>query len=310
LQNSNSNASESKLNGDSYFNNELLLKTGGYTIAAKNIMDNLLSGLHKSKLSGFNIEFSEYKQFNTGDDVKYVDWKLFGKSDKLFIKKFEEESVLNASIILDASNSMGFVSNAENMLSKLEYAKFVAACLIYKILSQKDYFEFSIFNERIAKLADTTNSMSVLKKTDDILSKIKPEGKTDYSGVFTEYLSNLKKRKLLIIISDLLSENKDLDVNDIISKIILLKKSGNKIIFIQILDDAEINFNLTGISEFISLESKSKLFINPLKIREKYVYYMSRYLNNIKTELTSNGIKYSLFNTSVKLEKNILKLFG
>ncbi|MBP7654151.1 DUF58 domain-containing protein [Candidatus Dependentiae bacterium] len=297
-------------NGKSYFKNELLLKASGYTIAAKNIMDNLLSGLHKSKLSGFNIEFSEYKQFNTGDDVKYIDWKLYGKTEKLFMKKFEEESVFNASILLDISNSMGFTSNSSVNLSKLEYAKFTAACLIYKILQQNDYFEFTVFNDNSVNLIDTTNSLSIIKKVDDIFLKIEPSGKTDYLKVFTDYLSKLKKRKLLIIISDLISENKNINFQDIISKIILLRNSGNNVIFIQILDDAEINFNLEGISEFISMENDSRLFIDPVKIKEKYVSLMKRFLGNIETELLSNGIKYRLFNTSVDIEKNILKLFG
>ena len=294
----------------SYFKAEVLLKTDGYMLAAKTIMDNLLSGLHKSRMTGFNIEFSEYRQLNTGDDSKYIDWKLYAKTDKLFVKKYEEESVLSASILCDNSKSMGFCGGASaGGLSKLEYAKYIIACIIYKIIRQRDYIELRKFNDIVTPLISATNTAVILNSVDNILTELQPESTTDFIKSFGDYLITLKKKKLAVIISDLIIERGDL--RNIIKPLTMLQSGGNNIIFIHILDNAELNldFNINGPVEFLGLETADRILVDPSKIREKYKKIMNNNLRIIETELAAAGIGYIQINTCIPLEKNIMKIF-
>ncbi|HON56427.1 MAG TPA: DUF58 domain-containing protein, partial [bacterium] len=258
-------------------------------------------------LTGFNIEFAEYQQFNDYEDTKFIDWKLYAKTEKLFVKKYEEDNALNISILLDSSNSMSFQSSYS--LNKLEYSKFICACIIYKTIKQNDCFELKTFNSELQTIINFTNNPIILKQTDNELKKIEASSQTKYGKIFSEYMTNLKKRQMIIIISDFLFDD-DNEFENALKIIRQLSKNGNSILFIHILDDFEINFDFPNTAiEFRGLETNNKITIIPEKIKNKYISIMNEYLKMIYNECSNSGIYYTLMNTNIPLEKNIQKIF-
>jgi len=290
-------------NNNTYFSNDLLIKSENYMITAKTVVDSALTGLHASKRSGFNIEFSEYKQYNTGEDIKYIDWKLFGKTEKLYTKRFEEESIHKIFILLDTSKSMAFQSAA--LLSKLEYSKFVAACIIYKILNQGDAFELFAFDENINKLYQLSQSFSAINEVDKLLKNLQPDGLTNFSKVLNKLLTLPIAKSLIIIISDFFSDFQE-DTQTICELLNRCRRHSAMLAIIQILDDNEINFNFNEPLEFRPLESGVSQTLQPQKIKERYIKFMQNYLDNLKHQTSAQNIIYTLMNTTHPLDINLI----
>jgi len=191
-----------------YLSSEVINKIDSISLRAKLVVEGFIIGLHKSPYHGFSIEFSEHRPYGFGDEIKYIDWKLFAKTDKLFIKQFEEETNLKSYILLDKSFSMHYGSN---QITKFEYAKTLSACLSYLMIKQQDAVGLSTFDDKLDITVPPKSKIGHLSVLLNILHRSKAKGETKISPILHTLAESMKKRGLVILISDLLDDQDFID---------------------------------------------------------------------------------------------------
>ena len=268
-------------------------------LKAKSIVEGFMVGMHKSPYHGFSAEFSEHRAYMQGDAIKNIDWKVFGKSDKYFVKQYEEETNLISHIILDSSASMGF--RKEGIISKLEYAKVLAASLAYIMLKQQDAVGLATFSEQPDNYIIPKSYKTHLNNLFLTLDKTGAVGKTKTSDCLNRLSEKIKKRGLVVLISDFFD-----DPDKILNSLKMFKYKKNEVIIFQILDPAERNFDFNSESKFIDLETGRKISTQPHQIKLAYQNVFEEYLSKLKTECLSNGIEYNLVTTDSSFDKSIL----
>lgn len=279
-----------------YLNPSVLTKISSLELRAKLIVEGFLLGLHKSPYHGFSIEFSEHRQYNQGDAIKDIDWKIYGKTDRFYIKQYEEETNLKCYIVLDTSKSMAYSS--EGQISKLEYASTLAASLSYLLLKQQDAVGLALYSDEIKKIIQPHSSNIYLQEILFTLSNILPSSKTETALSFRKIAEKVKKRGLVILISDFFD-----DLNSVINAIKLFRFKNNEVIVFQILDPIENNFAFGRDSIFVDLETSEELTTQPHQIQKAYQQEMNKFLTKIKHECLNSGIDYNLIETSQPFDK-------
>ena len=222
---------------------ELLSKLQNLSIKAKYVVEGFMIGLHKSPYHGFSVEFSEHRPYGIGDEVRHIDWKLWSKTNKYYVKQFEEETNLKANIILDQSNSMNYGSDDSN---KFEYAKILAASFAYILIKQQDAVGLSLFNETINKLIPPRSVPSDLNILLSNMENAKPSKKTNIANALHYSAEGISKRGLVIVISDLMD-----DSSKIINGLRHLRHKGHEVIVFHIIDRNESTFNFFTLPIFI-----------------------------------------------------------
>ena len=263
-------------------------------LKARYVVEGYIIGMHKSPFHGFSVEFSEHKPYNKGDDLKYLDWKVLGKSDKYYIKEFEEESNLKSYILLDISNSMNFGLKEFN---KLQYAKLVAASLSYLLINQNDSVGLILFDSKIKTILHPTSKKSHLKNIIEVIQNAKSEGETNISQILHQSAEQIKKKGIIILISDLFDSQ-----DGIMEGLNHLKYKGQEIIVIQILHNQEIELDYYNNTKFIDLETKQDIITEPEYIKDDYKKGISDFIDSYKKELGRNKIDYTVINTSMNLD--------
>jgi uncharacterized protein (DUF58 family) len=235
----------------------VLARIDSMQLLAKVVVEGFVLGLHRSPFRGFSVEFAEYRQYSPGDEVKHVDWKVYGKTDRYYIKQFEEETNLACYLIVDASASMGYKLAPEG-LTKLQYACRMAACLSYFMLRQRDAAGLMIFDSKIRTALPPRLRQTHLKHILSALEQAEPGGETNISKPLHELAEGLKRAGLIILISDLLD-----DPESVISALQHFRFQGHEVIVFQVLDSGELNFPFTTMTEFTDLESGQKVLVSP-----------------------------------------------
>ncbi len=256
-------------------------------IIAKQVVEGFITGLHKSPFHGFSVEFAEHRIYNPGESTRHIDWKLYGRTDKLFVKKYEEETNLRCQIVIDNSSSMYFPFKQKNEINKLNFSVFCSAALINLLRKQRDAFGLTIFSDTIdfhsaAKLS-LTHSKLLFSKLEQIA---KPEehklNKPTKTAENLHYIAeNIHKRSLVVIFSDMLeTENKD----DIFAALQHLRFKKHDVILFHVTDKKhEENFNYSNRPyKFIDMETGEELKLNPNEIRNHYVKSVSEYFSKLK----------------------------
>ena len=262
---------------------------------AKQIMEGYISGIHKSPFHGYSSEFLEHKTYNTGESTKHIDWKLFAKSDKLYTKKYEDETNLRCHLIIDNSSSMHFPTIKKQSLenyNKIGFSILASACLIEIIRKQRDAIGLSIFNEEIDYHTPAKNNNrhinSIINQLELISTPSSSLKKTKLSEALIELGNTIPKRSVIIIFSDLFI-NKDNDINTFFDALQFLKHKKHEIIIFQTLDfSKEILLNLENeFVKLVDLENQEEINVQPRKIKENYEKRTSRYLKAVSyTHLT------------------------
>ncbi len=281
-----------------YLNPEIITKLQNIELKAKQVIEGFLIGLHNSPYHGFSVEFAEHRPYNPGDPIKNIDWKVFARTNKYYIKEFEEETNLRAYIILDVSASMKFTSGT---ITKLEYAKTIAAALSYLLIKQKDAVGITAFNEDIIYNIPPKSKLSHLQYILKIINNIQPAKKTNIFQVLNKIISNIHKRSLIIFISDLFEEP-----DKVIQSIKNFRYSKHDVIVMHILDPQEVNFNYKRDTRFIDLETNEKIDTQAHHIRKEYVKTIKKIIDKYKIEFENNYIDYNLFTTDQSYDKVLL----
>lgn len=272
-----------------------LAKLSNMHIRAKSVVEGMLSGLHSSSLKGHSLEFAQHREYSYGDELRHIDWKVFGRSDKFFIKQFQDETNLRGYILLDASGSMNFAS--QDHISKLDYAKFLAASLAYLLLHQEDSASLSVFDDKIRYFLPPRHQLSHLSVIFEKLENLKSAGETEIENVLKEFGQHLKKRGLIVFISDLMS-----DPAEVMKALKYLRFRHHEIIVLQVLDPNELKFPYLGDNIFVHLENNKELYIDADSVRAEYIKLFQEFLAEYKIGFRQADIDYHLITTDTPVE--------
>ncbi len=272
-------------------------------LVARCAVEGFYAGLHRSPFHGFSVEYSDHRAYQAGDDPKYLDWKMYGRSKKLYTKQFLQETNLTAYIMLDSSRSMSFVS--EGSVTKLEYGSFLAAALSYLMLMQSDCVALGTFSEKIhtwipAKSRRT--HLSVLLKT---LQHNQSAGRTNLPNVLHNLADRTQRRGIVILISDLLD-----DVDDVKRGLAHLKYLKHDVILFHLMDRQELELDYEGLVQFEDLESHRIVRVFPKSIQAAFKQNVTQFMEQVRTNAHDNAIDYQLMNTSEPLDRALMAYLG
>ena len=279
-------------------NPEVLEKIRTLNLRAKIIVKGFLTGLHESPYHGFFLEFKQHRPYYQGDPISKINWKLYARTERFYLKKYQAETNLSSYILLDKSNSMKFGEN----ISKFHYARTLAASLSYLLLRQNDSVGLVLFDSKIESFIPARCRMNHLSYLFSTLSKKEPSGKTSISGSIFELLPLIKKRSLFIVFSDLLE-----DPDRVIKNISVLKAKKHEVIVFQILDRKEINLSYRTEALFRDMEDKVSIFADPKNIRNLYKEKFEEFISKYKTEFAPKRIDYARIVTDMPYDQALTK---
>lgn len=277
---------------------ELIKRIGRLEVRARHIVEGLLSGMHRSPYFGQSVEFLQHRQYVYGDDLRHVDWKVWGKQDRLYVKQFEEDTNLRACLLVDLSASMSYGSGS---LNKCDYAATAAAALAYLLLRQHDAVGCVAFDEAIRQtipLRTRTNHLMTIIRA---LDTVEPRDKTGLATVLTQVAEAYPRRGLMVLFSDLL-----VDTDDLLRGLRLLRQRGHDVLVLHILDDDELDFPFSGPARFEGLETSDVLSCNPRALRNGYLDALEGFLSTVRRGCARDGIDYALLRTSDPLDAALI----
>ena len=282
-----------------HFSPELLEKVARLELRARMVVEGALTGMHKSPYHGSNIEFMDHREYNPGDDIRDIDWKLYGKRDKYFIKRYEEETNLRAYILLDASASMRYGSGENS--PKLHYASLLAAALGYLFIKQGDAAGLVAFDNDVMQQVEPRSGRPHLYRLLAALEAMPPGAETDVAGALARLGQSLKRRSLTILISDLL-----VDPEPVFAGLKTLRRRQSEMVIFNIMDPDEINFPFTRASRFTDLEGGPAIAADPSVIRREYVKNLERHLSLFRTFCRGQTIEFIHAATDTPVENVLL----
>lgn len=272
----------------------VLASISNLELRAKGVVEGFLNGLHKSPYRGFSVEFTDYRHYHPGDDIRHIDWKLYARSDKYYIKQYEDETNVSCHILLDCSASMGYQSQS---VSKLEFAKTLASALAYFMMGQRDAVGLFTFDEALRAYLPARYRKAHLMQILTALAQLEPGKKTNLLRPISDLAFSLNRKSLIVLISDLLDEEESM-----VRSLKHLRFKGNDVIVFHVLDPAELTFPFEQIAEFEDLETQESLATVPSAIRQTYLEELALFCEMCRRQCQLHGIDYHLLNTSEPLE--------
>lgn len=273
---------------------EAIRRIGRLELRAQHIVEGLLSGLHRSPYFGQSVEFLQHRQYAPGDDLRHVDWKVWAKQDRLYVKQFEEDTNMRCTLLVDVSASMQYGSGP---LSKYEYAATIATSLAYLLLKQHDSVAALAFDDAVRSRTPMRNARSALKSIVRCLDASEPQNKTDAGTILREIAEVSPRRGMMVVISDLLT-----DVQSTLRGLRLLRQRGHDVLVLQVLDDDELDFPFEGPTRFEGIEVSNHLSCNPKALREGYMTALENFLADLRHGCARDAIDYALIRTSDSLD--------
>ena len=263
-------------------------------LRARHIVEGFLSGMHRSPYFGQSVEFLQHREYTVGDDLRHVDWKVWGRQDRLYVKQFEEDTNLRCTMLVDVSASMAY---GNGPLNKYEYACTLASSLAYLVLHQHDAVGCVVFDEGVRIKIPPRSQRNYLQSIIDALNVNQPREKTDLYAVFREVAESFPRRGMMVLVSDLLA-----DQASTLKGLRLLRQRGHDVLVFHVLDDDELDFPFTGPTRFDGLEHAEHLNCNPRALREGYLAALNGFLESIRRGCARTGIDYALIRTSQPLD--------
>lgn len=289
------------LNQVHYLKPEMLHQLDDLEMIAREVVEGLRVGSHRSPLRGFSTEFSHHRQYAPGDAIRDIDWRVYGRTSRYYTKLYEAETNYDCTILIDGSASMKYGSAT---VSKLEYAKYLAASLAYVVLKQRDSVGLSVFDSEVRAYLPPRSSMNLLVQLDSLLREIKSEPRTTIAKQLHDIALMMKRRSVVVVISDFFA-----DVNDIMSGLDHLRHDGHNVIVLHTLDPYELSFPFKGTWQFDGLEQEEPLTTQGERIREDYLRQFNRYREAFQSACGGSGIEYALVETSRPLDGVLSEFF-
>ena len=287
-------------NGDrSYFDPLVLARLSNLYLRARWVVEGIMSGIHRSRSKGFSVEFESHREYSPGDELRRIDWKALGKFDRYFNKETEDETNLRATLVLDASASMDYGSNG---ITKFEYASILTASLAYLILKQQDAAGVVIFSDRVESFIPPKAKRGHVFEILRALEGHRPSGETNTGKILQEIAGKMKRRGMVILVSDLLDEPEE-----VLKGLRLFRFNGHDVIVFHVMDSAEIELPFDGNILFEDLEQAAlKVTADPQTIRQAYRGVVDEFIDRLRKECHASSIDYQLVSTSTPLDRALV----
>ncbi|MGD9126261.1 MAG: DUF58 domain-containing protein [Planctomycetia bacterium] len=281
-----------------YFDPLTLSKISRLELRAQQVVEGFMSGMHRSPYFGNSIEFRQHREYTPGDDLRHIDWKVLAKQDRYYVKQYEEETNLRASLLVDVSASMKYGTGA---MDKRDYAATIAVSLAYLLLSQQDATGCLAFDESVRDIIPQRTQRNHLDAIIRTLSVNDPQKKTDIDQILRHATNAYPRRGMMLLISDLL-----VDADMLIDGLQMLKTRGHDVMVFHVMDDDELDFPFAGPTRFEGLESLDHITCNPRALRAGYLEALQDHLDKIRHGCAKRGIAYELFRTSQPLDSALV----
>ena len=267
-----------------YLEPEMVARLSNMSLRARLVVEGYIIGQHKSPFHGFSVEFAEHRAYGPGDEIRHIDWKLYGKTDRFFVKQYEEETNLRSYILLDTSRSMEYKSNK---ISKLDYGNYLSASLAYLMINQQDGVGLTLFDNQIQTFIPPRSKPSHVNTILTHLDKTGSGKDTDVGIVLHEMAERIKKRGLIILISDLFDETEN-----IINGLKHFRHNKQEIIVFHVMDRKELNFDFSNRTKFKDMETDEQITTEPWKIRKIYQQAIQSYQDELRLRCREQKIDY------------------
>ena len=287
-------------NGDrSYFDPLVLARLSNLYLKARWVVEGIMSGIHRSRSKGFSVEFESHREYSPGDELRRIDWKALGKFDRYFIKETEDETNLRATLVLDASASMDYGSIG---VTKFEYASILTASLAYLILKQQDAAGVVTFSNRVESFIPPKAKRGYVFEILRELETRRPSGETNTGKILQEIAGKMKRRGLVILVSDLLDEPEE-----VLKGLRLFRFNGHDVIVFHVMDSAEIELPFDGNILFEDMEQADlRITADPQTIRRTYRGVVDEFIDHLRKECQASSIDYQLLSTSTPLDRALV----
>jgi uncharacterized protein (DUF58 family) len=277
--------------GARFIDPAVLGRIGNLELVSRMVVDGVINGLHRSPYFGASVDFAEHRGYVPGDDIRRVDWRVFARTDRYFVKEFEADSNSNFSVLLDVSKSMSFGAR----ISKLDYGKTLAACLAYLVSKQRDRVGLVTFDEDIVDhVPPSAKHLDVVLHT---LDRVKPQRPGRLAPPMRRLAEHFGRRGIVVVISDFYEEP-----GDILDAIGLIRFRGNDVILFHVLDPAEVDFSFDDASSFEDLESGEQMPVVPDALREQYRALIKEHIAALTAKAAEQRVDYAMLNTSTPLD--------
>jgi uncharacterized protein (DUF58 family) len=278
---------------------KVLIRIQNMELVARTVVEGFVTGLHRSPYLGFSVDFAAYRTYFPGDEIKRIDWNVYGRTDKLYIKLFEGETNTKVLVLCDVSGSMNYQSGS---VSKLDYARMLAASLSYFAYHQRDAVGLLTFDTDVVKYVPSSRRRGQLLTILAEIERIKASKETEFRKPLHYLAEMLNRRGLIIVISDFYDEPEN-----IVNGLKVLKTKGNDVVAFHVMDDFELTFPFAEMAQFEDLETDRKMHVIPEYLRNQYLKILNQHIDKLKKELTSARIDYQLMNTSEPLDAGLFK---
>ena len=281
---------------EKYLKPEVIRQIKRLDLRAQFIVKGFLQGLHASPFQGFSVEFSEHRKYTPGDDPKDIDWLVYAKTDKYYVKKFEAETNITGYLVMDLSRSMGYTYRQE--LTKFDYSICLAAALCYLMIHQQDPVGLLTFDKKIRQSLRPKARRSHLGDVLSVLANLKPEGETDIAQSLIQVAAMLRHASLVMVFSDLLAEP-----DPVLESLYRLRHGGHDVILFHVLDEAEVNFPFQGMVELEDPENEQRLTLDADGFRRTYLTEVETFRNTYRRECFQAGVDYVPLDTSMRFDR-------
>jgi uncharacterized protein (DUF58 family) len=288
------------LKTEEYLRPDVIQQVKRLDLKARFIVEGFLTGLHDSPYHGFSVEFSEHRKYVPGDDIRQIDWGVFAKTDRYYIKKFQAETNLDAYLLVDCSASMDF--STDGRMTKLDYAICLAAAFGYMMVNQQDSVGLATFDEKLRNFLPPKSKRTHLLNILGMLSRTKPAGKTFLAEAIHDIAGRVKKRGLIILLSDLLA-----DQDEVIKALHHLKFRGHDLIIFQVLDHSEVTFEFDGQVRFEEPESLEHVDVDPQSIRAAYLAELKAFIDEYKRQCQSVRADFVTVDNAMTFDKALIE---
>ncbi len=274
-----------------YLDPEVLDRISSLELKARLIVEGYVSGLHRSPFHGFSVEFAEHREYVPGDDIRFLDWKVYGKTDRLYVKRFEEETNLEAHLVVDVSASMAYGNHREVKSkrtlgrSKFEYARRMAAALAYLITQQQDAAGLVLFDSAVRKKLPALNNPAHFAHIISELEKAEPAEDTGIARALAEAGEAIRRRGLVVLISDLMDDGKE-----VLRGLKRVRHRGHEVLLVHVLDQDEVNFPFERLSRFEGMEDDRRLTLDPVALRNAYLEEVRGFQKRLRKVCLANRI--------------------
>lgn len=279
-----------------YLRPEVIAKLENIELKARLVVEGFITGLHRSPYHGFSVEFAEHRQYRPGDEIRHIDWRVFGRTDKFYVKQFEEETNLKCTIALDSSASMKFASKGN--ISKFEYASYLSAAMAYLMIKQRDAIGIALYDTEVRKYLPPRSKPSYIAELLKTLAATTPQNETGTAMALDSLAERIKRRGLVIIMSDFFD-----NPESVMNALKHFRHRNHEVIAFHILDPREIDFNFGSGANFVDIETGEEMITQPYHIRKAYADSIKGYINSLRKECYFHNIEYHLIDTSTSFDK-------